>query len=160
VQRELVANFPNVSAIDLGLILQTLDEILTKISFVIRFMALFSMATGLLVLVSSVVVSRYQRVRESVLLRTLGASRAQILRITLVEYALLGLLAAVAGLGLSVMAAWALGAFVFEVPFAPQIGPLLLLAALTTTLTAIIGLLNSRDVLTRPPLEVLRGEVS
>jgi putative ABC transport system permease protein len=159
VQRELVANFPNVSAIDLGLILQTLDEILTKISFVIRFMALFSMATGLLVLVSSVVVSRYQRVRESVLLRTLGASRAQILRITLVEYALLGLLAAVAGLG-SVMAAWALGAFVFEVPFAPQIGPLLLLAALTTTLTAIIGLLNSRDVLTRPPLEVLRGEVS
>lgn len=160
VQRELVANFPNVSAIDLGLILQTLDEILTKISFVIRFMALFSMATGLLVLVSSVVVSRYQRVRESVLLRTLGASRAQILRITLVEYALLGLLAAVAGLGLSVMAAWALGAFVFEVPFTPQLGPLLLLAALTTSLTAIIGLLNSRDILTRPPLEVLRGEVS
>jgi len=158
VQRALVQNFPNVSAIDLGLILQTLDEILTKISFVIRFMALFSIATGLLVVVSSVIVSRYQRVQESVLLRTLGASRRQILRITLVEYALLGLLAAVAGLVLAVGAAWALAYFVFEVPFVPALTPLLVLAAVTTTLTTLIGLFNSRDVLTRPPLEILRGE--
>ncbi|UOG77170.1 ABC transporter permease [Hymenobacter tibetensis] len=158
VQRELVQGFPNVSAIDLGLVLQTLDDILGKISFVIQFMAFFSIATGLVVVVSSVVVSRYQRVQESVLLRTLGASRRQILRITLVEYALLGLLAAVAGLVLAVGAAWALAYFLFEVPFLPAIGPLLVLAAVTTTLTALIGLFNSRDVLTRPPLEVLRGE--
>ncbi|WP_245326224.1 ABC transporter permease [Hymenobacter wooponensis] len=158
VQRDLVAGFPNVSAIDLGLILQTLDDILSKISFVIRFMALFSIATGVVVLISSVVISRYQRVQESVLLRTLGASRRQILRITLVEYALLGLLAAVAGLLLAVVAAWALATWVFEVAFVPQLLPLLLLASLTTALTVLIGLLNSRDVLTRPPLEILRGE--
>ncbi|WP_262386004.1 ABC transporter permease [Hymenobacter sp. BT491] len=158
VQRALVSRYPNVSAIDLGLILQTLDDILGKISFVIRFMALFSIATGLLVLASSVVVSRYQRVQESVLLRTLGASRRQILRITLVEYAVLGLLAASAGLVLASAAAWALAYWVFEVNFAPEPGPLLLLAAFTTILTVLIGLLNSREVLTRPPLEVLRGE--
>lgn len=158
VQRDLIAQFPNVSAIDLGLVLQTIDDILSKISFVIRFMALFSIATGVVVLISSVVVSRYQRVQESVLLRTLGASRRQILRITLVEYALLGLLAAVAGLLLAVLAAWALAAWVFEVPFVPQVLPLLVLAALTTALTVLIGLLNSRDVLIRPPLEILRGE--
>jgi putative ABC transport system permease protein len=158
VQRDLVQNFPNVSAIDLGLVLQTLDDILSKISFVIRFMAFFSIATGLVVVVSSVIVSLYQRVQESVLLRTLGASRRQILRITLVEYALLGLLAAMAGLVLAVGAAWALAYFLFEVPFLPAIGPLLVLAAITTTLTALIGLFNSRDVLTRPPMEVLRGE--
>ncbi|WP_316934356.1 ABC transporter permease [Hymenobacter sp. AT01-02] len=158
VQRELVSRYPNVSAIDLGLILQTLDDILSKISFVIRFMALFSIATGLLVLASSVVVSRYQRVQESVLLRTLGASRRQILRITLVEYALLGILAAGAGLVLSIGAAWALARWVFEVPFAPSVVPLLLLALGTTILTVLIGLFNSRDVLTRPPLEILRGE--
>ncbi|TGE10586.1 FtsX-like permease family protein [Hymenobacter fodinae] len=158
VQRDLVAGFPNVSAIDLGLILQTLDDILSKISFVIRFMALFSIATGVVVLISSVVISRYQRVQESVLLRTLGASRRQILRITLVEYALLGLLAAVAGLLLAVVAAWALATWVFEVAFVPAPWPLLVLAALTTALTVLIGLLNSRDVLTRPPLEILRGE--
>ncbi|WP_324672299.1 ABC transporter permease [Hymenobacter sp. GOD-10R] len=158
VQRELVRSFPNVSAIDLGLILKTLDDILSKISFVIRFMALFSIATGLLVLISSVFVSRYQRVKESVLLRTLGASRRQILRITLVEYALLGLLAATAGLVLAGFAGWALALWVFEVPFTPALSPLLILAGITTGLTMLIGLFNSRDVLTRPPLEVLRSE--
>jgi putative ABC transport system permease protein len=158
VQRELVSRFPNVSAIDLGLILKTLDEILDRISFVIRFMAGFSIATGLLVLASAVIISRYQRVRESVLLRTLGASRRQILRISLVEYALLGLLAALAGLVLATLAAWALAVWVFEVPFVPDPVPLLILAAVTTGLTVLIGLANSRGVLTRPPLEVLRGE--
>ncbi|WP_345057227.1 ABC transporter permease [Hymenobacter glaciei] len=158
VQQELLRQFPNVSAIDLGLILATLDDIIDKVSFVIRFMAGFSILTGLLVLSSSVVISRYQRVRESVLLRTLGASRAQILRITLVEYGLLGLLAALAGIGLAVLAAWALAVLVFEASFGPAVLPLLGLAALVTALTAGIGLLNSRDVLRRSPLEVLRAE--
>ncbi|MBD2768933.1 FtsX-like permease family protein [Hymenobacter sp. BT664] len=158
VQQALVRQFPNVSAIDLGLILQTIQDILGKISFVIRFMAGFSMLTGLLVLSSSVVISRYQRVRESVLLRTLGASRGQILRITLVEYGLLGLLAALAGIGLAALAAWALAVWVFEVRFGPAVLPLLALAALVATLTAGIGLFNSRDVLRRSPLEVLRAE--
>ncbi|MCI1187122.1 FtsX-like permease family protein [Hymenobacter sp. DH14] len=158
VQQALLRQFPNVSAIDLGLILATLDDIISKVSFVIRFMAGFSILTGLLVLSSSVVISRYQRVRESVLLRTLGASRRQILRITLVEYGLLGLLAALAGIGLAVLAAWALAVFVFEASFGPAVLPLLGLAALVTALTAGIGLLNSRDVLRRSPLEVLRAE--
>ena len=158
IQQSLIRQFPNVSAIDLGLILRTLDDIIAKISFVIRFMAGFSILTGLLVLSSSVVISRYQRVRESVLLRTLGASRAQILRITLVEDGLLGLLAALAGIGLAVLAAWALAVFLFEASFGPAVLPLLGLAALVTGLTAVIGLFNSRDVLRRSPLEVLRAE--
>ena len=158
VQRELVAQFPNVSAIDIGLILKTVDDIIQKISFVIRFMAVFSIVTGLLVLASSVIISRYQRIQESVLLRTIGASRRQILRITMVEYAFLGLLSAVVGIGLAAAAAWAQAAMVFEADFAPTLLPLLGLAALVTAITVLIGLFNSREVLTRPPLEVLRGE--
>jgi putative ABC transport system permease protein len=158
-QRALVREFPNVSAIDLGLILQTVDEILSKISFVIRFMAGFSILTGLLVLASSVLISRYQRTRESVLLRTLGASRNQILRITVLEYALLGTLAALAGVLLAALAAWALAFWVFETPF---VGSSLLwlpaLVALVAGLTALIGGLNSRSVLSQPPLAVLRAE--
>jgi putative ABC transport system permease protein len=154
-----VREFPNVSAIDLGLILQTVDEILSKISFVIRFMAGFSILTGLLVLASSVLISRYQRTRESVLLRTLGASRNQILRITVLEYALLGTLAALAGVLLAALAAWALAFWVFETPF---VGSSLLwlpaLVALVAGLTALIGGLNSRSVLSQPPLAVLRAE--
>jgi len=90
MQREVVTAFPNISIIDLTLVLQTVDSILGKISFVVRFMAMFTVLTGLLVLVSALVTGRYQRVRESVLLRTLGASRGQILKILVVEYFALG----------------------------------------------------------------------
>ena len=158
-QQALVRQFPNVSAIDLGLILQTVDDILGKISFVIRFMAGFSILTGLLVLASSVLISRYQRTRESVLLRTLGASRSQIARITLLEYALLGTLAALAGTVLAALAAWALAHWVFETPFTlSSLLPLPALVLLVAALTAGIGWLNSRSVLSQPPLAVLRAE--
>ncbi|MBO0931430.1 FtsX-like permease family protein [Fibrella sp. HMF5036] len=157
-QRALVGKFPNVSAIDLGLILKTLDDILSKISFVIRFMALFSILTGLVVLGSSVVISKYQRMQESVLLRTLGANRRQILYITLIEYGLLGLLASLSGIMLSVAGTWGLAHYVFETPYNPSVWPLLAVVGIVTTLTVLIGLLNSREVLTRPPLEVLRAE--
>lgn len=158
-QRDLVSRFPNVSAIDLGLILRTVDDILDKVSFVIRFMALFSILTGLLVLASSVIISRYQRMQESVLLRTLGASRRQILRIQAIEYLMLGLLAALSGIVMALGATWALAYFVFETPFTPNLWPLLAVAGVVTVLTLLIGLLNSRAVLVRPPLEVLRAEV-
>ena len=75
MQRAVVEHFPNVSAIDLTLILQTLDTVVQKVTFAIRFMALFSIAAGVMVLTSAVLTSRAQRIRESVLLRTLGASR-------------------------------------------------------------------------------------
>ena len=158
LQRGLVSGFPNVSAIDLGLILKTVDDILSQISFVIRFMALFSILTGLLVLASSVVISKYQRMRESVLLRTLGASRSQILRITALEYGLLGLLAALSGIILSVVSTWTLARFVFEVPYQADVVPLIVVASVVTMLTVVIGVFNSREVLVRPPLDVLRSE--
>jgi putative ABC transport system permease protein len=157
-QRDLVARFPNVSAIDLGLILNTVDDILSKVSFVIQFMALFSILTGLLVLASSVIISRYQRMQESVLLRTLGASRRQILRIQAIEYFMLGLLAALSGVIMSLVATWALAYFVFEAPYTPNLWPVLAVMGVVTGLTLLIGLLNSRAVLVRPPLEVLRAE--
>ncbi|GAB3531871.1 ABC transporter permease [Pontibacter brevis] len=157
-QRTMVQRFPNVSAIDLDLILRTLDDILGKISFVIRFMALFSISTGLLVLIGSVNISKFQRVQESVLLRTLGASRKQILSINAFEYLLLGALAAGTGIILALGASWALAVFSFEVPFVPDLAPLLPIFLGITALTVFIGMLNSRGILNRPPLEVLRRE--
>ncbi|WP_460671342.1 ABC transporter permease [Larkinella ripae] len=157
-QRDLVLRYPNVSAIDLGLVLKTIDEVLEKVSFVIRFMALFSIITGLLVLSSSVIISKYQRIQESVLLRTLGANRRQILLITLIEYLFLGMLAAFSGIVLSLFGTWGLAYFVFEVPFTPDFVPLLAVVGIVTGLTILIGLFNSRGVLVRPPLEVLRAE--
>ena len=157
-QRALVQAFPNVSAIDLSQVLSTVETVLNKVSFVIRFMALFSMLTGLIVLIGSVSLSRYQRLRESVLLRTIGASRRQILQINAVEYLILGLLAALTGLLLAMLASWALAIGQFEVDFQPNWWPVLGLSAVITLLTLLIGLSNNRAVVNYPPLEVLRRE--
>ncbi|MDO1450395.1 FtsX-like permease family protein [Rhodocytophaga aerolata] len=158
-QRELVQAYPNVSAIDLGLILRTIDEILNKVSFVIQFMALFSIITGLIVLSSSVIISKYQRIQESVLLRTLGANSKQIIQISIIEYLFLGALATLSGILLSLISSWLLALFVFEVPFQPVLTPLMVVLVVVTGLTVLIGMLNSRGVLNRPPLEILRTEV-
>lgn len=158
-QSELVRRWPGVSAIDLTQILRSVDEVLRKVSFVIRFMAMFSILTGLLVLLSSIYQGKFARIRESVLLRTLGASRRQILSINALEYFLLGALACLAGVGLSVVGAWALARFAFQIPFEPQWWPLVATFSVISALTVIIGLLNSREVVNKPPLEVLRAEV-
>lgn len=158
LQRAAVQRFPNVSAIDLTLVLRTVDQVLGRIAFVIRFMALFTVATGLLVLVAAVLSGRYQRIRESILLRVLGASRRQVLRVLLVEYAALGLLAALTGVVLSLVSSAALAIFVFRVPFAPPVLPLLVATAGVTLVTLLTGWAASRGVTTHPPLHVLRQE--
>ncbi len=158
-QSELVKRYPSVSAIDLTQILRSVDEVLKKVSFVIQFMALFSILTGLLVLFSSIYQSKFARVRESVLLRTLGASRRQILGINALEYFLLGALSCLAGVGLSVAGAWTLAEFAFKIPFQIEWWPLIATFIVISSLTVVIGLMNSREVVRKPPLEVLRQEV-
>ncbi len=159
IQRRLVRDFPNVAIIDLKSVMQTIDEILGDITFIIRFMAMFSVVTGGVVLVAAVVTSRLQRIREGVLLRTLGASRAQIYRILLAEYLFLGSFAAATGLVLSLIAAWSLTHYLFEVVFDAPLGVLGASAALIVAVTVGVGMLNSRGICSRPPLEVLRSEV-
>lgn len=158
VQRAVVQQFPNVSAIDLTSVLHTLDMILSRITFALRFMALFSIIAGLLVLANAVTTSRSQRIQESVLLRTLGASRAQIRQILVVEYLLVGSIAALSGVLLAILASWALSRWLFETVFAPAATPLVLAFLIVSGVTIATGLLGNRGVANRPPLEVLRGE--
>lgn len=158
-QQQMVKAFPNVSIVDLTQILKTVDEVLTKISFVIRFMALFSILTGLMVLISSVFLSKYQRIKESVLLRTIGASRRTILTINGLEYLWLGSLATLTGVGLSLISGFALAKFVFKVPFNIDWLPLLATPLSITALVVLIGLISTRKVVQQSPLEVLRAEV-
>ena len=157
-QQAMVKQFANVSIIDLGLVLKTLDEILQKIAFVIRFMAGFSIITGLVVLIASVLISKYQRIQESVLLRTLGAGRKQILAITALEYFFLGALASFTGILLSLAGTWALAKYTFKTEFYVEPIPLLIVFAAICLLTVVIGLINIRGVLNKPPLEILRRE--
>lgn len=158
LQQHVVRQFPNVSIIDLGLILSVLDEILTKIGFVIRFMGSFSILTGFIVLIASVRISHYQRIRESVLLRTLGATHHQITFIIALEYGFLGLIAASTGVLIALFGSWALAVFLFEVPFGPDLPTLFWIIVSITGLTVIVGLVTSRGITSRSPLEVLRSQ--
>lgn len=157
-QTAIVKTFPNVSMIDLKLILKVLDELLSKIGFVIQFMTTFSMATGWIVLIASVLISKNQRLQESILLRTLGASKKQILTITALEYLFLGIIAAATGIILALFGSWALAVFTFNSSFTPAIFPIVLMFLIVVALVVLTGVLSSRKVLYRPPLEVLRNQ--
>ena len=155
----VVKAFPNVSVVDLGMILEALSDILNKVSYIIKFMAAFSILTGLIVLISSLLLSKFQRIKESVLLRTIGARRNQILKINATEYILLGSLSAATGIVISMVGSWLLAKYQLELPFHVDWVPILIVFLFVTGLTLVIGLLNSREVLNKAPLEVLRKEV-
>ncbi len=158
-RNEVVKTFPNVSVIDLGSILVTLNNILTKVSYVIQFMAAFSILIGLIVLISSLFLSKFQRIKESVLLRTIGAVRKQILQINFVEYAVLGILSSATGIVIALVSSFLLTKFVFDLSFDIRWLPIMVVFLLVVGLTVFIGLINSREVINKSPLEVLRKEM-
>jgi putative ABC transport system permease protein len=158
LQRDVVIAYPNVSAIDVGQIVGTIRAFLDRITFVIQFIGLFSIITGLIVLAGSAATSRYQRIRESVLLRTLGAKQIQVIKIQIIEYAFLGILAAFIGLSLSIATSWLIGYFYFGIEFIPNFTILGIEIALLVIFVLLIGLLNTRGIHAKPPLEILRQE--
>ncbi|HLV39867.1 MAG TPA: FtsX-like permease family protein [Xanthomarina sp.] len=160
LQRDLVAQFPNVSILDLRQVYTIVEDILDKVSWIINFMAFFSIITGIIVLIGSVRTSKYQRIKESVLLRTLGAKNSQILQISAFEYLFLGLLGSLVGILLALLSSLSLALFVFKEPFVPSAIPFLVFLPGITILVLVIGLINIRTVLKSSPLEVLRREGS
>jgi len=156
VQREVVNRYPNISSIDLTAIKRTVDRIVSRVSIAIRFMALFSLAVAIPVLFSAVSATRRARIREGVLLKTLGATRGQIARILLAEYSLLGVLGGLTGMVLSILGAWAVVRYIFKTPFAPALVPIAGIAVAIVGLTLLIGLLAGRDVFKETPIAALR----
>ncbi|MCH7414724.1 FtsX-like permease family protein [Belliella sp. R4-6] len=157
MQAEIVRKYPNISVINLGAIVETLEEILGKISFVIQFMAFFSIATGILVLISSLIISKYQRMRESILLRTLGADSGMVGKINTMEYFFLGSLASLSGIILSFFATYLLSEFVFQLPFKGAYLEAFIVYLSITILTIVLGWLNGRKIIKKAPMEILRG---
>lgn len=158
VQRAIVQQFPTVTAIDLALVMQTVDSVFTQVAFVIQFMAFFTVLTGVIVLVGAVMTGRFQRVRETVLLRTIGATQKQLVQIQLVEYVILGALAALVGCALSVGGNALLAKYVFRIT--PSVPWLVLCAGAVAVcvVTVVTGFLSGRGITNHPPLEVLRQE--
>jgi putative ABC transport system permease protein len=156
LQRDVVRRYPNVSSLDLSLIQNTVNSVLGKVTSAIRFMAIVCLAFGIPVLFSAVAATRRERLREGVLLKTLGATRRQVGRILLVEYVLLGALGSLAGVILSMGGAWLLMKFVFEQTYSPSVGPVLIVALAMTSVAVLIGLATGREVFRETPMAALR----
>jgi putative ABC transport system permease protein len=156
LQRTLVGKYPNISSLDLSLIKESVMKVVSKVAIAVRFMAVFSLAMGIPVLFSSIAATRRDRIREGVLLKTLGATRGQIIRILLSEYILLGVLGSLTGMVLAIGGGWALTHFVFENDFSPAWGPAFAIAAVMMAVTVSIGLLAGRDVFRETAMSALR----
>ena len=158
LQGEVVKTFPNVSVINLSIVLESLKEIFDKVGYVVRFMASFTILTGIVALIATVLTSRYQRMKESVLLRSLGANTTQVRKIMAVEYFLVGGLGSAAGVLLSLGGAWAMTHFIFKIELYVPWGITIASIALIGFLTLVTGMLNSMGIAKRPPIEALRHE--
>lgn len=156
LQRDVVGRFSNISVLDLTEIQRTIDGVVNKVAVAIRFMALFSITSGLIVLIGAITTTKYQRIHESALLKTLGASTRQVRQILVTEYFALGTVASFSGMLLATAAGWGLSKFMFNVEFNLSAASLLAYWMIVTGLTVMVGLVNSRSVTRHTPLATLR----
>jgi putative ABC transport system permease protein len=158
LQDRVVGSFPNVTAIPVRGVLERVAQVLDQIAFAVRFMALFSIAAGLVVMAGALAATRYQRLYESVILKTLGATRWAIARAFAVEYACLGATAGVGGTALAAVLAWIVLRFVLDTPWTLEPERLVLGVLSTTGVALAVGLLATIRLLGEKPLSVLRQE--
>jgi len=158
LQRAVAEKYPNVSMIDLTLILDTLNAILGRVERAIRFVALFTILTGLAVLAGAIFSRRGQRMTESVLLRALGASKRQVLSIIVAEYLFLGAFSCLAGAALAALASWGLAFYFLGTAARFALAPVLWVLLLATATTLGVGVLGCWGIFRRPALEALRAE--
>ena len=158
VQRRVVERFPNVSMVDLALVLNTLDSILGRVSSAIRFVALFTILTGLAVLISAVLSSRTQRLKESILMKTLGAPRHQIVMAIVAEYLFLGAISCTTAAVLATIASWGLSFYFLGTVPDVSWRPILVIVTIVTGATVMAGVIGCWGMFRRSALEALRVE--
>ena len=158
LQRALYAAYPTITVINVAATLEVVRQVILQITYIIQFLAAFSIFAGVVILASSIAGTRYRRVREVVVLKTLGATRPRIAAIFSIEFAVLGLVAATVGLAFSNLSAWLMLHYVLKVDYHFQPGITLLALSLTGALTVAAGWLASHRILGQKPLEVLREE--
>ncbi len=157
IERSLFATYPTVTVINIADIVQTIQGVVDQITLVIRFLAAFSILSGLIILASSVAGTRFRRIREVVVLKTLGATRTRIAAVFSVEFAVLGLLAGAVGVVFANLLTHIL-LHRMEVTFHRDVSGSLAAVAATAVLAVGTGWIASWRILGQKPLEVLREE--
>jgi putative ABC transport system permease protein len=158
MQAALVSRFPNVSVIDLREVLDTVRAVINNVTLGVTVVGALVLLSGALILVGAVSMTKFRRVYEAAILKTLGASSRLIGTMLLLEYGVLGAIAGTVGSLGAIALSWAIATYALELPWAPT--PLLTVTGilLTTTFVACIGVISSLDVLRHKPLATLRAE--
>ena len=158
MQADLVAAYPNVSVIDLRDILSTVKDIVDNVTLAITVVGGLVLFSGSLILVGAVSMTKFKRVYEAAILKTLGASSRLIAAMLLLEYGVLGAIAGSVGALGAIALSWAIARFALELPWQPTPALTVLGILATAVFVAAVGIAASLDVLRNKPLATLRGE--
>jgi putative ABC transport system permease protein len=157
-QHDLVAQFPNVSVIDFREVLDRLRDVMSKVTLAITVVGGLVLFSGGLILIGAVAMTKFQRVYEAAVFKTLGANTRAIARMLLYEYGVLGSLAGVIGSAGAIVLTWSVSRYALDIPWKLFPGEHIAGVLLTAALVAGIGVLSSLDVLRNKPLATLRAE--
>lgn len=157
-QRTLLDQYPNISVIDVTEVVNTVSKILNNITLAVSFLGAFVFLCGVLILVGSIAMTKFQRIYEVAILKTLGAKRKVLLVMLFIEYGLLGLVAGLVGALASAALSYSVARFILEIPWTFLPVQASTGIALTVALVTIIGLSSSLSVLRRKPLAILRAQ--
>ncbi len=158
LQRDLVARYPNVSAIDVREIITTVQQVVDNVVYTITMVGGVVLFTGTLILIGAVAMTKFQRVYEAAIFKTLGATSRTIATMLALEYGTLGTLAGLVGASGAVVLSWTLSRYVLEIAWTPAFAENLGGVVVTALTVGIVGVVASLDVLTNKPLATLRGE--
>jgi putative ABC transport system permease protein len=158
LQYDLVARYPNITAIDGREILARIQRVIDNAVLGISIVGGIALLSGVLILIGAVAMTKFQRVYESAILRTLGASTRLLMTTLALEYCALGLLAGAIGAAGALGLSWGVTRYVFDISWRPVPGLLAIGALLTALLVVAVGVLASADVLRKKPLTTLRAE--
>jgi putative ABC transport system permease protein len=158
MQAALVSSFPNVSVIDLREVLDTIRAVINNVTIGVTVVGALVLLSGALILIGAVSMTKFRRVYEAAILKTLGASSRLVAAMLLLEYGVLGAIAGTVGSVGGNALSWAVATYALELPWAPTPTLTAIGIVATTLFVATIGVLASLDVLRHKPLATLRAE--
>ncbi len=158
VQTELVKKFPNISVIDITQTLSSFAKVLKKLSLIIRFFTLFSIIAGILIIISSVLATRYARIQEAVYYKILGAKGVFVLNVFMFENLFIALVSAGLAVILAQIGSWIICSAILEISYTPFLMNCALLLLATVILVVAVGLLPASSILRQKPVLFLREQ--
>ncbi len=158
LENSIVKRFPNISTINIAESAREMGKMMQKLSKIINFFAAFSILAGGLIIISSILATRLERIKEAVSYKILGADSRFVMRIFFLENVLLALLSSVFGIMLAQAAGWGLCHFFLEIRYVVAWEACFVLIGFTVTLVATLGLLGSISIIRKKPSQFLRQQ--